>query len=89
MQYMITFPLTNHRYEERIARFLETGAMPPEGVTLLGRWFTLGHSQGFALVESDNPTAIYQYMSQWADLMDFEVHAVIGDEQAAEALQAN
>ena len=88
MQYMVTFPLTSHCYEERISRFLETGAPPPEGVTLLGRWFTLGHDVGFMLAESDDPTAIFRYVSQWADIMDFEVHPVIGDEAAAGVLAA-
>ena len=34
MQYMITFALTTRDYEARIARFLETGAPPPSGVTM-------------------------------------------------------
>lgn len=88
MQYMVTFPLTSHLYEERIERFLETGALPPDGVTLLGRWFTLGQDLGFALIETDTPGLVFQYLAEWADLMDFEVHPVIGDEEAAAALQA-
>lgn len=40
MLFMVTFPLTHRDYRERVARFLETGAPPPDGVTLKGRWFT-------------------------------------------------
>lgn len=88
MKYIVTFPLTTFGYAERIARFLETGAPPPEGVTLHGRWFTLGHSRGFMLAETDDPKAIYRWVSQWTDLVDFEVHAVITDQEAAEVLSS-
>lgn len=30
MQYMVTFPLTKDFYSERVSRFLETGAPPPD-----------------------------------------------------------
>lgn len=43
---MITFALTTRDYKERVTRFLETGAPPPDGVTMHGRWFTLGHDRG-------------------------------------------
>jgi hypothetical protein len=40
MNVVISFPLTRHACEERLSRFLETGAPPREGVTVHGRWFT-------------------------------------------------
>ena len=57
MHYMVVFPLTSNGYEERVDRFLESGAPPPEGVTMHGRWFTLGHDLGFIDVDE-----------LWADL---------------------
>ena len=86
MKYMITFPLTKEGYAERVARFLETGAPPPEGVTMLGRWFTLAHSYGYILVESDQPKELFAFASEWAHLVDFNIEPVIGDEEAAEVL---
>ena len=87
MQFMVTFPLTHRNYKERVARFLETGAQPPEGVTLLGRWFTASHSRGFMLVETDDPAAIFRWTSQWCDLIDFQVEPVVTDAEAAPILQ--
>ena len=87
MNFMVTFPLTHHGYKERVARFLETGAPPPAGVTLHGRWFTASHSKGFMLVETDDPKALFRWVSEWADLIDFQIEPVLGDEEAAPILK--
>ena len=87
MKFMVTFPLTHHAYKERIARFLEKGAPPPEGVTLLGRWFTASHSKGFMLVEADDAALLFRYVSEWADIIDFQVEPVVTDEEGAAVLQ--
>ena len=87
MLFMITFPLTHRDYRERVARFLETGAPPPEGVTLKGRWFTASHSFGYMLVEAEDPKAIFQYTGEWADLVDFKVEPVVTDEEAGAVLK--
>ena len=87
MKYMIAFPLSADTFEERTARFLETGGSPPEGVTMLGRWHSLGLDQAFVLAETDDPKGIYKWISQWADLVEFEVVPVIEDEDAAPILE--
>jgi len=87
MNFMVTFPLTHHGYKERISRFLETGAPPPAGVTLHGRWFTASHSKGFMLVETDDSKALFRWVSQWGDLIDFQIEPVVGDEEAAPILK--
>ena len=87
MKFMITFPLTHHAYKERISRFLESGAPPPDGVTLLGRWFTASHSKGFMLTEADDPKALFRYVSEWCDIMNFEIEPVVTDEEAAAVLK--
>ena len=88
MKFMVTFPLTHHAYKERISRFLESGAPPPAGVTLLGRWFTAGHNKGFMLVETNDAKLLYRYVSDWTDIMDFEIDPVVTDEEAATVLQS-
>lgn len=85
--YMVTFPLTHRDYDKRVARFLEAGAPPPEGVTLHGRWFSLGHGKGFMLAEADDPKALFRYASEWSSLIDFEVEPVLTDQEAAGVLK--
>jgi hypothetical protein len=87
MKFMATFPLTHRDYRERVSRFLETGAPPPEGVTLLGRWFTASHNKGFMLVETENPKALFRWTSEWAHLIDFQIEPVVTDEEAAPILK--
>lgn len=87
MKFMVTFPLTHHAYKERVSRFLESGAPPPAGVTLLGRWFTASHNKGFMLVETDDSKLLFRYVSDWTDIMDFEIDPVVTDEEAASVLQ--
>lgn len=87
MLFMVTFPLTHRDYDQRIARFLETGAPPPAGVTLHGRWFTASHSKGYMLVESSDTKAIFRYVSEWCSLIDFTIEPVVTDAEAAEVLK--
>ena len=88
MKFMITFPLTHHKYQERVSRFLETGAPPPDGVTLLGRWITAAHNKGFMLVEAAEAKDLFRFVSEWTSMMDFEVEPVLDDEQASAVLQS-
>lgn len=86
MKFMITFPLTHHAYKERVARFLESGAPAPDGVTLLGRWFTASHSKGFMLVETEDASLLFRFVSEWADIMDFTVEPVVTEDEAGPIL---
>ncbi len=87
MLFMVMFPLTHHAYQERISRFLETGAPPPEGVTIKGRWFTASHSKGFMLAEADDSKPLFRFVSEWADIMDFVIEPVVTDEEAGTVLK--
>jgi len=87
MLFMVTFPLTHRHYEQRVSRFLDTGAPPSNGVELRGRWFTASHNKGYMLVESVGPKALFRYVSEWASVIDFEIEPVVTDEEAATVLK--
>ena len=88
MKYMLHIPLTPDSFHDRVARFLDTGAPPPAGVTMLGRWHGLGLDVVYVLVEADEPKAVYLWAAQWSDIFEFEVVPVIEDEEAAEMLSS-
>lgn len=67
-------------------RFQETGAPPPEGVTMLGRWHTVQGRKGFMIAESDDPVALGKWTQQWTDLLTFQITPVVTDEQQLEVL---
>lgn len=85
MKFMTTWSLKPAQQREATARFLKTGGSPPAGVTMLGRRHGAGH--GFVLSETDSAKALYEWLAQWTDLLEFTVTPVVEDAEAAEALQ--
>lgn len=89
MKFMLTFsfsPQANKR-NEAIARFLKTGGQPPKGAKLLGRWTRADFSQGYDLLETDDPGALAEFALQWSDLMEVEIAPVVEDKELAEVLK--
>ena len=88
MKFMMTYQISSADNEAAIARFLETGGGPGEGVTMVGRWHAAAGRFGFVLLESDDATAVYAYASEWHDLCDLDVTPVVDDAEAAGVLQS-
>jgi hypothetical protein len=70
------------------ARFKETGGMPGQGVTMLGRWHALGGNRGFVLADTNDNVAMGKWLQEWSDLLDFEVTPVNNDEDVMRVLGA-
>lgn len=89
MKYMITWSLPNPTYVAAIKKFLATGAMPPAGVKMLGRYHSVaGSASGFILAETSDHKALYTWLADWMDTCSFEVTPVVEDADAAPILQA-
>lgn len=89
MKFMLTFdwsPDTKTR-AEAIARFQETGGLPPPGAKLLGRWTRADFSGGYDLLESDDTLALAEFALMWSDLMKVEIFPVLGDEALSEVIK--
>ena len=72
-------------FNAAVARFLETGGAPPEGVKMLGRWHGMD-GKGFAVSESTDPKAMYRWVAQWADLLPLTVTPCLEDADAGEVM---
>jgi len=72
-------------FNAAVARFLETGGAPPEGVQLLGRWHGMSGA-GFAITESNDAKAMFQYQAQWADLLAMTVTPCLEDADAGQVM---
>jgi hypothetical protein len=69
-------------------RLEERGRQMPAGLTYVGSWITDDLAHCYQVMECNDPELLADWISQWSDLMDFEVHPVISSEQAKEkALQ--
>ncbi|MPW21843.1 DUF3303 domain-containing protein [Paraburkholderia sp. CNPSo 3157] len=73
---------------EAIERFQKTGGLPPEGVTLLGRWTRVDLSGGFDLLETTDPKKLTQFAYMWNDLMALQITPVLEDQHLSEVFQS-
>lgn len=87
MKYIVSWSLPQATYNAATARFLQTGAMPPAGVTLLGRWHGMSGA-GFGIVETSDAKALYAYMAEWMEFLPIAVTPCLEDADAGAVLQA-
>lgn len=85
MKYILTWTVSPSSFRPAAARFLQTGGTPPAGVELLGRWHGM-NGTGFAIAESNDANAMYQFQAQWADLLEISVTPCVEDAEAGAVL---
>jgi len=67
-------------------RFREQGRMAPEGLRYVSSWVDEKMECCYQVMETDEPQLLHQWMSNWKDLVVFEVHPVITSQEAAEKI---
>jgi uncharacterized protein DUF3303 len=65
-------------------RFQERGRMAPEGLTYVSSWVEENLATCYQLMETSDRTLLDQWMRNWNDLVEFEVHLVISSHEAAQ-----
>lgn len=65
-------------------RLEESGRHMPAGLTYVGSWITDDLTRCYQVMECDKPALLDEWISHWADLMDFEVVPVISSDEAKE-----
>ncbi|MGV7221994.1 MAG: DUF3303 domain-containing protein [Nitrospinales bacterium] len=88
MLYMITWTIKPEHHSDAMIRFLETGALPPEDVKMLGRWHEPNLRKGYAIAEVTDLTALGIWANKWADLITLEINPVLNDEEMQRALNS-
>lgn len=86
MLFIVTWTLSPDKRDVALQRFIQTGAQPPAGVTMKGRWHAVGRAMGFGLAEADDAALLQAWMLEWNDIMQMEVFPALTDEQAAPLL---
>ena len=81
MKCMITYAGKPAHMPDAVARFLQTGGLPPNGVKLLGRWHSAG--KGFVLADVKDDKACFEWLANWTDTLELTVHPVVEDRDAA------
>lgn len=67
-------------------RFRDKGRMAPKGVHYVSSWVTTDFERCFQVMECDDRALLDQWMSNWSDIVDFEVIPVITSEKATAAI---
>jgi uncharacterized protein DUF3303 len=69
-------------------RFREHGRLAPEGLTYVSSWVDRTFQRCYQLMASEDPTLLDDWMANWRDIVDFEVHPVITSAEAVEHIAA-
>jgi hypothetical protein len=67
-------------------RFRELGRMAPEGLSYISSWVTPDMTRCYQIMEAPDRALLDQWMANWSDLVEFEVHPVITSKEASERI---
>lgn len=67
-------------------RFRDRGRLAPDGLSYVSSWVDVNLERCYQIMETDNPALLDQWMANWKDIVDFEVHPVISSKEAAERI---
>ena len=67
-------------------RFRDRGRMAPEGLGYVSSWVDERLERRYQIMEADERRLLDEWMANWNDLADFEVHAVITSKEAVERM---
>ena len=86
-----TFYMVIERFKDGDAvpvyrRFRDRGRLAPEGLSYVSSWVDTKIERCYQLMETDNPLLLDEWIAQWKDIVDFEVHPVISSSEAAERM---
>ena len=86
MQFVVHFQFGPEQRNAAQARFAETGALPPEGVKMTGRWHCVHGREGFLVCETNDAAALTKWIEDWCDLLTFRVLPVIDDQTVGQII---
>ena len=70
-------------------RFRERGRMAPEGLAYISSWVNEELSTCYQVMEAPDRSLLEEWMRNWADLIEFEVHPVMTSQEAARRIGPN
>ena len=65
-------------------RFRDHGRLAPPGLSYVSSWVSEKLDRCYQLMETSDRSLLDQWMANWNDIVDFEVHPVISSKEAAE-----
>jgi hypothetical protein len=68
-------------------RFRERGRLAPDGLQYVSSWVDEKLERCYQVMETHDPRLLDEWMANWNDLTDFEVHPVITSNEAARRIE--
>jgi hypothetical protein len=87
MKFIVSWNIPTGSVVNAEARFLKTGGAPPTGVKMIGRWHGMSGG-GVLIAETDNAKALYTWLADWNDVLEFQTTPCVEDADAGEVLAA-
>ena len=87
MKFIVKWKIPKGTVANAEQRFLSTGAPPPAGVSMLGRWHGMSGG-GVMIAETSDAKALFSWLSYWNDLLEFETTPCVEDAEAGEVFAA-
>jgi hypothetical protein len=82
-QFMVIERFRNGDAKPVYERFRACGRLAPEGLAYVVSWVTTDLTCCYQVMETADRALLDQWMAAWSDLVEFEVHPVIGSAEAA------
>ncbi|MEZ5426110.1 MAG: DUF3303 family protein [Pyrinomonadaceae bacterium] len=89
MLFMIVEHFRNGDYLPVYRRFRDRGRLAPEGLTYVSSWVDGEFRKCFQLMETEERELLDRWISNWEDLVDFEVFEVMTSAEAFEKIKPN
>ncbi|HJR63619.1 MAG TPA: DUF3303 family protein [Gemmatimonadaceae bacterium] len=87
MQFMIIEKFRNGDPVPVYRRFRERGRLAPDGLRYVGSWVTQDLACCYQVMECDDRRLLDEWMSNWADIVDFEVIPAMSSADALRAVE--
>ena len=84
--YMVIETFKNEGARPVYERFRQRGRMAPPGLTYISSWVSTDLKRCYQIMESADLKLLDQWMANWSDLVDFEVHPVMTSQEAAQKI---
>ena len=84
--YMVVEHFKNNDAVAVYRRFRHSGRMAPKGLMYRSSWVDDKFERCYQLMETHDRRLLDEWIANWSDLVNFEVHAVVTSEKAAEKI---
>ncbi len=84
--YMVVETFKNKDAVPVYRRFRDKGRMAPEGLVYVSSWVDHKLERCYQVMETHDRALVDEWMVNWSDLVDFEVHPVVASKEAAEKI---